>query len=241
MVLLHSCLQAALAKQKWFVSSSSAVNTRSIYGFTALIFAACLGFSEIVRLLLNDGAPIVNIQDNIASSTALHHACYMQETVCVELFLAKGADVNIQNDKGYTPLMLACLKDDIDILMSPAVLDMLLSADANLNTQTEDGKTALILAAHTGYQKGVKILLDAEADINVQDSKGATALHAAATEGYCEITELLLASGAQTSITDGNDNKPLDLALDGAHNDVCELLITHMLSDPQTITAAPTE
>lgn len=224
------------------LSYNAAVNTRSKkYGFTALIFAAGLGFSEIVRLLLNDGAPIVNIRDSIDSSTALHHACYMQEMLCVQLLLAKGADTNIQNDKGFTPLMLACLKEYIDIPMSPAILSMLLSADAHLNTQTKDGKTALILAAYTGYQKGVKILLNAGADVNIQDSEGATALHAAANEGYSEITELLLASGAQTSITDNNDNTPLDLALEGVHDDVCELLITHMLSDPQTITAAPTE
>ena len=86
----------------------------------------------------------------------------------------------------------------------------------------------------------MKILLNAGADVNVLD-ENATALHAAANEGYSEITELLLASGAQTSIIDNNDSTPLDLALDGAHNDVCELLITHMLTDPQTITAAPTE
>ena len=164
------------------------------------MLAAAFGFSDIVSLLLDDGEQIFYIQDNIKRNTALHHACYMQNKSCEQLLLAKGADANIQNAQGFTPLMFACIKR-IRIPMSPAILHMLLSADANLNTQTEDGKTALILALRTGYKKGVKILLDAGADVNVQDSEGTTALHAAANEGYCEITELLLKSGAQTLIT----------------------------------------
>ena len=73
--------------------------------------------------------------------TALHYACGQQSTVCVEFLLATGADSNIQDANGGTPLMLACyMKGDA---RDPAILVMLLSVGANPNIQTEnDGAKA---------------------------------------------------------------------------------------------------
>lgn len=85
----------------------------------------------------------------------------------VKMLVAAGADVNIADDDGGTPLFYAA--------DNPAILEQLLKAKVNLDQIIEynngEGEaikyTALIRAAEKGNVDSVKLLVNAGADVNV--------------------------------------------------------------------------
>ncbi|XP_059617660.1 eye-specific diacylglycerol kinase [Phlebotomus argentipes] len=82
-------------------------------GQTALHFAALYGHKDIVRFLIAY-APnsIINMLDNEKGQTALHvAAAHKRRSVCYML-VAAGANLDIQDNEGRTPKMLAILADD---------------------------------------------------------------------------------------------------------------------------------
>ncbi len=97
-------LQAALA------AGNSAANITSRYDGTALIAAAHLGHHEVVRVLIEAGAPLDHV--NNLGWTALIEAVVLGDggpdhQMCVQHLLAAGADTSIADRQGATPLELA--------------------------------------------------------------------------------------------------------------------------------------
>lgn len=92
----------------------------------------------------------------------------------VRRLIADGADVNIQDDFGNTPLMWAVSK------RSTGMAVLLLDAGADVEAKNEDGMTALIEAAYHNAPDMAKFLLAVGADVNAQDWNGRTALMYAA-------------------------------------------------------------
>ena len=72
---------------------------------TPLILASKTGNNETALLLLglSKSAGMLNQQDYIGN-TALHYACLMRNNVLIEALLLKGAQANIRNDAGESPL-----------------------------------------------------------------------------------------------------------------------------------------
>jgi hypothetical protein len=75
-----------------------------------LLFSACCGQDEALKLLLEAGA---NTESRSSSgATALHLACMSSQSVsCVQALLACGADLFALDDEGHSPIDLA-LEDD---------------------------------------------------------------------------------------------------------------------------------
>ena len=82
------------------------VNAQDDYGHTPLMWAVKQGMADVVPLLLEQGANL-NAQDTQAW-TALHYAVVSSSSqhILPEL-LAHGADPDLRNDFGETPLELA--------------------------------------------------------------------------------------------------------------------------------------
>lgn len=78
-------------------------------GTTALMYAANLGYTEIVRSLVEAGANI-NLPRKRYGLTALMLAASANHFDIVRLLISKGADVNAKNEDGSTALMAAALK-----------------------------------------------------------------------------------------------------------------------------------
>ncbi|MEX0940882.1 MAG: ankyrin repeat domain-containing protein, partial [Candidatus Babeliales bacterium] len=77
-------------------------------GDTPLHGASEYGSLEVVKLLLEKGAPI-DIQDNFGD-TPLHLASRKGHLEVVKLLLEKRAQIDIKNKNGWTPLRLASFK-----------------------------------------------------------------------------------------------------------------------------------
>jgi hypothetical protein len=112
----------------------------------------------------------------------------------VEKLLMKGADVNLQDNKGFTALMVAVHYGRLEIV------EKLIEVGANRNLQIIEGYTALMLAVQNGRLDIVEKLLEKAADPDLQNNEGITALMIAVELGRLEIVEKLLEKGADPDL-----------------------------------------
>jgi ankyrin repeat protein len=179
---------------------------------------------EMVKLLLARGADI-----NAGPWPALLDSIYKGRKDIFDLLIQRGADVNITNKNGDTPLFCAVNKDDLDYLK------ILIAHGFKVDTKLWGGETALMSEAIAGRTEAVKLLLEAGADINAKDDRGQTALHRMwDVRGPFDhnryptpkdIVELLLARGADVNLKDKAGRTPLHLAAESADADIVKLLL----------------
>ena len=105
-----------------------------------LALAGYFGAQRAVRALIAAGEK-VDTRDDFYGQTTLHLAVEQRNGGVVDLLLAAGADMNIQNKKGRTALHLAADQSD------GFFINVLLAAGADGNIQDEEGHTPLHLAA----------------------------------------------------------------------------------------------
>ena len=77
-------------------------------GVTPLMLAAGLGYSRVVRILLNKGANVAMVDSS--GMTALHWAAQGGHLAVTKLLVKAGADVEAKASQGCTPLNLAAEK-----------------------------------------------------------------------------------------------------------------------------------
>jgi ankyrin repeat protein len=125
----------------------------------------------------------------------------------VEAALKAGADVNAQDEEGWTPLMFASKKMNADLIKA------LLAAKASVNMKTQKGATALMMACSENQWMVIPLLVQAGADVNAQDSAGAPVLFHCAINGGESAIKALLEAGAQKDLADKDGATPLFVAL----------------------------
>jgi hypothetical protein len=110
----------------------------------------------------------------------------------VQSLLDEAVNVNARHGDGWTALMWAVQKGNLE------VLKQLLAAGAEVNARDHfDGRTALILASYNGFAEIVELLLKRSADVNIEDKWGTTAGYWAIECGHTRIAGLLKAHGAR--------------------------------------------
>ena len=174
--------------------------------------------SALARSLLDSGVPVDETQPD--GTSALHWASHLEQIDLVDLLLGKGADPNVTNRYGVTPLSLAATNG------SPAVITALLDAGARPNTASPYGETPLMTAARTGDAEVVSLLLTAGANVNAKEAwRGQTALMWAAAETNAAAAQVLMEMGADVSArSDGGMTAVLFAARAGHINTVSTLL-----------------
>ncbi len=177
---------------------------------------------EIIELLLEAGAwpnvqlkllpPYRHIGDDrgcdtmlVTGTTPLLRAAKTFDTAAIELLLEHGANVDLPNDGGITPVMAAAGVGSVECdargygpgiphyvapdteQKSIAALKLLLDADANIHARTlsgragarSPGRTALFGAAFWGWNDVVDYLVERGAKIDVAERGGLTPVDAA--------------------------------------------------------------
>lgn len=200
-----------------------------------VLWAAQKGDAGHVMELLSSGVSC-NVSD-ADGLTPLHYAARDGHMTLVrQLLLAKASCRAISYDAQYTPLHLAALYDQDDILR------VLLMADTcDVNQPDAYGKTVAHYVALRGMVRVLPALMAAGADINMQDSCGWCPLHWACYENQRVAVEALLAAGARTDIKENDCWTPLHWAAFKSLSDIVNLLLVsgadHSLVDNEGFTA----
>ena len=111
----------------------------------------------------------------------------------VKILLIKEADPNLQDNKYYTPLHLACISQ------SKEVVELLLTKNVDINENNEFNYTPLHVASVSGDTKIVELLISNCAEITAKTFYGSTPLHVAALSGKPKVVEMLLSNGAEVN------------------------------------------
>ena len=127
-------------------------------------------------------------------ATAIAWVAHWDDSKSATLLIRAGANANIANDYGVTPLWLACDNG------SAAMVEMLLEAGANPNaTHLPAGETALLRCASTGSVEAVKSLVAHGADVNAKEAGGQTPLMWALEQRHPEVVRVLVDHGADVN------------------------------------------
>jgi len=125
---------------------------------------------DVVTEMLNEpGTQIVNTRDITSGDTGLHIAAQRRDALWVRFLLQRGADPNIRNKKGRTPLQVSITLSDIDSV------EALIKRGASVNVSDRQGETPLISAVHQRNQAMIKLLLEKGADPDHNDNSGRSA------------------------------------------------------------------
>ena len=201
---------------------------------------------ELIKALVARGADVSHV--GRYGETILHevargtrHGKELTQTL-IEL----GANVNLKDKNGLTPLHLAVDGEG-------EIVEVLVNVGADVNAKTPNGRTPLAMAlihdepkiaallrkqgAKTGAEDSIHIaamLGDTEAvkkhlangkDVNSLDRYERTPLHDAAYNGHAKVAKLLIDSGADVNAKDRQGgNTPTNLAIRAEHRQVTNLL-----------------
>jgi ankyrin repeat protein len=195
------------------------INMRDKGGLTLLHRAAIKGQTDIVELLLKEGANL-EIQTN-RGRTALQTAAKHGHVDVARLLLEKGADPERTNHGGMTALHTAVNYSYIDIIK------LLLEKGATLDTQNKEGRTALHMGVQNSDIEVVNLLLEKGANTETADTTyyKMTPLHNASNANNAEIAAAFVAKGGKTNLVNAFNKTPLHIAaLYGYNECVSELL-----------------
>jgi ankyrin repeat protein len=137
----------------------------------------------------------------------------------IDRLIKRGANVNVYNDDGATPLIFAVSYNQID------GVNALLRHSPHLDDFTINSETALMIAVKNNYIDIAETLIRAGAEIDFTDFYGATPLHYASLYGYLEMTDLLLYYDAPVDSKSDDDITPLHASTWAGNIDVADLLI----------------
>lgn len=116
--------------------------------------------SELVRAVIASGADVnVKIKSFMGEQIPVLYMIAMETPGAVKDALAAGANPNVSDPDGATPLMAT---DDID------AVNQLIKAGADVNAKLNNGKSVLMIHAGHGTLETVKALIDAGAIVDAE-------------------------------------------------------------------------
>jgi ankyrin repeat protein len=179
----------------------------------------------------------INAKDSFGD-LLIHRAVSVNDFKMVKLLIENGADINIKDEQGRTPLHVARLEEDehkeiIKLLEEKGAIDEgkeekiiecpgpteeevlkrvkeMIASGKDINLKDEYGRTELHMATVWGKENVVKFLIENHADLNPYDEDGFTPLHYALFNGYFQIAKLLIENGADVN---GRNKKTGDTPL----------------------------
>ncbi|CAB0040658.1 unnamed protein product [Trichogramma brassicae] len=199
--------------------------------------AACIsGCEEAVEKFLEHGQDPNFVPQEVAeyAEPPVHLAMEYGRKEVLELLLRRGADPNVTNKDGLTPLLYVCKLryDDYEVVeMFFEICDVTQKA-VQVDARDDSGKTALHWSVVRGHENIVESLLkrsdspkltprrvtrqsirdtQRRVKVNAVDNYGQTPLHLAVEGSNERIIELLLRNGADPNFADEEGYAPLQM------------------------------
>lgn len=152
--------------------------------------------SEVAECLIKSE---VNIEaKNADGKTLLSEMCKEGKTEAVHLLIQAGANIDVKDNYGVTPLMLASRWSGNEQIVAE-----LIENGANIEAKDEDGDTALQYVLN---KECAKLLIDAGADIHTKNANNESILENAVC---AECAQLFINLGLDVNEKDGDGDTPL--------------------------------
>ena len=246
---LYASAEGLFEIVKLTIDANADTRLTNRFGGTALIPAAERGHVEIVQELLTRTDVDVNHINNLGW-TALLEAIILSDggerhQQIVQLLVDHGANINIPDKNGVTPLeharargfrvieqiLLAAEQARGEQVIRAAEqgdtesVTKLLAQGASVEMQDENGRTALIIAAYQNNLPIANVLIQMGADVNKQDNTQQSAYLIATSEGYLELLKVTLQAGADVHSKDSYNGTGLIRAADRGHVEIIQELL----------------
>jgi ankyrin repeat protein len=260
---------------KLLIEHGATVDARESFGGqSALMWAAARRHPAMIELLLAHGAAIDarsthrDYQRHITAEgrpksldsggfTPLLYAARENCRECVDVLLAKGADINLPDPDGVSPLLLAIMNANWDLAKQ------LIDAGANVDqwdifgeaplftavggrSRTDGGRASIDPPNETTGIDIVRLLLERGANPNMQlffrpanvrgatNTRGSTPLIRAANNTDLEVVQLLLEHGADATVYMADRQTPIHAVLAGRANEKDALELIKILHEAGT-------
>ena len=120
--------------------------------------------AKAIDLLGSGGSTLINTRDLDSGDTALHIVVARRDMIWINFMLQHGADANIANRAGETPLMAAAQLGFVEGIQA------LVAGGARVNGTNSRGETALHIAVQRRDITAVRALVAARASADIQDN-----------------------------------------------------------------------
>ena len=188
-VLIDAVLEGQLEYVTYLVTKGANVDIRDTNEYI---------FSYQKKLSSKETHPMHNLEKDdretarLPSKTPLMYTVEKNDIEMVRLLLEYNAEVNLQNEYGWTAFMIAIFYDHIDI----AKILIESGADIEIRDRKEN-RTIFMIVSHHGNMKMVEFLInELKVDINARDNNGWTAYMLARFEGHLEVVDFLESLGS---------------------------------------------
>jgi ankyrin repeat protein len=118
----------------------------------------------VTTMIETPGSTIINTKQVTGGKGALHLLVSHSNSLFFQYLLQKGADPNIRDSAGNTPLILAAQASREDLVQ------LLLTYKANINLGNSSGQTPLIIAVNNRDAGVARLLIDKGADPDQTDN-----------------------------------------------------------------------
>ncbi len=241
----HACINGNPEIVDFLINNNAPIDHINKFSESPLSLAVEYGNLEIIKKLLKNYA-----QDHVCNKNGdmlLHQSISMADTderkEIAKIFIQNSIDINIQNDKGKTAIMIACQNNfqnlveeilkrypateliDIDgntclsyALMNNnnAMILCLLAYDPRIiNLLNKEGEDAFMQACRTS-KYAVQLIYTIEQeriDLNKKNMHGNTALHIAVKSERADIVQYLLTLEIDPTIVNVRGETPMSISL----------------------------
>ncbi|CAL1291841.1 unnamed protein product [Larinioides sclopetarius] len=226
--LLHIAARSGdLESTKYLIEKNGDLHFTNSSNLKPVHVAAQHGYLDVVKLFITS-------DESLKDNSVLHLAILGGHLELVRFLIDQKVDLNAPNENGDTPVHLAAIQGNKNIL------EILLYQGACYDSLNNSRRKAKDLSRQENIKKALeeteklfksKFPIDVEhciergAFVNAKKSNGNTPLHFAALKGFEWMAKTLLDNGGHPNLTGKQGSTPLHYACKYAHREVVEVLL----------------